>query len=231
MSIKNKITEYREKLRKYDTRLIAVSKTKPNEDLLQAYEAGQRDFGENKVQELARKSEELPKDINWHMIGHLQRNKVKYLAPFVHLIHSVDSPRLAREINKQAAKNDRIIDCLLQVYIASEDTKFGFSEDELINFLSSGEFNELRNIRITGLMGMATNTADKTQIRSEFASLKRISDRISTELSSDHIGMKELSMGMTSDYEIACEEGSTMVRIGSAIFGSRNYPPTQNTQA
>ncbi len=231
MSIKNKITEYREKLRKHDTRLIAVSKTKPNEDLLQAYEAGQRDFGENKVQELARKSEELPKDINWHMIGHLQRNKVKYLAPFVHLIHSVDSPRLAREINKQAAKNDRVIDCLLQVYIANEDTKFGFSEDELMGFLSSGEFNELHNIRITGLMGMATNTADQTQIRSEFANLKRISDRISTELHSDHISMKELSMGMTSDYEIACEEGSTMVRIGSAIFGSRNYPPTQNTQA
>ncbi|GAB5525701.1 MAG: YggS family pyridoxal phosphate-dependent enzyme [Roseivirga sp.] len=231
MSIKNKITEYREKLRKYDTRLIAVSKTKPNEDLLQAYEAGQRDFGENKVQELARKSEELPKDIKWHMIGHLQRNKVKYLAPFVHLIHSVDSPRLAKEINKQAAKNDRVIDCLLQVYIANEDTKFGFSEEELMDFLTSDEFNQLRNIRITGLMGMATNTEDQVQIRSEFASLKRISDRIGAELSTDQISMQELSMGMTSDYVIACEEGSTMVRIGSAIFGSRNYPPTQNREA
>lgn len=230
MSIENKITEYREKLQKYDTRLIAVSKTKPNEDLLQAYEAGQRDFGENKVQELARKSEELPEDIQWHMIGHLQRNKVKYLAPFVHLIHSVDSPRLAAEINKQALKNERSIACLLQVYIADEETKFGFSEDELMDFLTSNRFKEFKNIQITGLMGMATNTTDQAQIRSEFANLKRISERISSEISSDHVTMKELSMGMTSDYKIACEEGSTMVRIGSAIFGSRNYPPTQNTE-
>lgn len=231
MSIKNKITEYREKLRKYDTRLIAVSKTKPNEDLLQAYEKGQRDFGENKVQELARKAEELPKDIQWHMIGHLQRNKVKYIAPFVHLIHSVDSPRLAIEINKQAVKNNRSIACLLQVYIADEETKFGFSEDELLDFLNSEGFGNLKNIKVTGLMGMATNTDDQEQIRREFANLKRISDRIASEINSDHVSMQELSMGMTSDYIIACEEGSTMVRIGSAIFGSRNYPTTQNTQA
>lgn len=226
MSIKNKIIEYRDKLQKYDTRLIAVSKTKPNEDLLQAYETGQRDFGENKVQELTQKSESLPKDIQWHMIGHLQRNKVKYIAPFIHLIHSVDSPRLATEVNKQAVKNERTIDCLLQVFIADEETKFGFSEEELIEFLNSDQFGELKNIRITGLMGMATNTDDRAQIRTEFANLKRISDRIMAEIDSDQIDLQELSTGMTSDYEIACEEGSTMVRIGSAIFGSRNYPTT-----
>lgn len=226
MSIKNKIIEYRDKLQKYDTRLIAVSKTKPNEDLLQAYETGQRDFGENKVQELTQKSESLPKDIKWHMIGHLQRNKVKYIAPFIHLIHSVDSPRLATEVNKQALKNERTIDCLLQVFIANEETKFGFSEEELIDFLNSDQFSELKNIRITGLMGMATNTDDKAQIRTEFANLKLISDRITAEIDSDQIDLQELSTGMTSDYEIACEEGSTMVRIGSAIFGSRNYPIT-----
>lgn len=229
MSIEHKITEYRQKLEKYDTRLIAVSKTKPNEDLLQAYEAGQRDFGENKVQELARKAEELPQDINWHMIGHLQRNKVKYIAPFVALIHSVDSPRLAVEINKQALKNDRKISCLLQVFIADEETKFGFSEDELLDFLKSDQFSSLTHIEIKGLMGMATNTSDQRQIRSEFANLKRISGRISAEIDSSHVSMDELSMGMTSDYEVACEEGSTMVRIGSAIFGSRNYPTAANT--
>lgn len=230
MSIKNKITEYQEKLRKYDTSLIAVSKTKPNEDLLQAYETGQRDFGENKVQELTQKSEDLPKDIRWHMIGHLQRNKVKYISPFVHLIHSVDSPRLAAEINKQALKNNRSIACLLQVFIADEETKFGFSEDELLDFLNSEQFKGFKNIEITGLMGMATNTNDQAQIRNEFANLKRISGRIAAEIESEQVKMTELSMGMTSDYEIACEEGSTMVRIGSAIFGRRNYPPTQNTQ-
>ncbi len=229
MSIEHKIIEYRQKLEKYDTRLIAVSKTKPNEDLLQAYNAGQRDFGENKVQELARKAEELPQDINWHMIGHLQRNKVKYIAPFVALIHSIDSPRLAAEVNKQALRNERKIACLLQVYIADEETKFGFSEEELLDFLKSDQFSELTHIEIKGLMGMATNTDDQAQIRSEFASLKRIADRISAEVDSNRVSMKELSMGMTSDYEIACEEGSTMVRIGSAIFGSRNYPPTQTT--
>jgi pyridoxal phosphate enzyme (YggS family) len=223
MSIKNKVIEYRNKLQKYDSRLIAVSKTKPNEDLLQAYETGQRDFGENKVQELTRKSEELPKDINWHMIGHLQRNKVKYIAPFIHLIHSVDSPRLAKEVNKQAAKNERTIDCLLQVFIADEETKFGFSEEELMNYLQSEEFKTLENIRVTGLMGMATNTDNLDQIRKEFASLKRISERIKSKVNTPQVSMQELSMGMTSDYEIACEEGSTMVRIGSAIFGARNY--------
>ena len=223
MSIQHNLKKYQEILKKYEARLIAVSKTKPKVDLLQAYESGQRDFGENKVQELADKAESLPKDIDWHMIGHLQRNKVKYIAPFIKLIHSVDSDRLLKEINKQALKNDRVIDCLLQVYIAKEETKFGFSEDELKEYLLSDAFGELKNIRITGLMGMATNTSDEDQIRNEFKQLKTISEQLKNELSSEVITLTELSMGMTSDYQIALEEGSTMVRIGSAIFGSRNY--------
>ncbi len=223
MSISNNLEKYREILNKYKARLIAVSKTKPNADLLQAYEAGQRDFGENKVQELAAKAEALPKDIRWHMIGHLQRNKVKYLAPFVHLIHSVDSQRLLNEINKQAVKNERVIDCLLQVFIAAEETKFGFSEEELFGLLNSPEFEALKNIRIVGLMGMATNTDNQNQIRGEFALLKNLEQKIKSEILSSNVAMQELSMGMTSDYEVALEEGSTMVRIGSAIFGARNY--------
>ena len=224
MSIPSKISEYNKALSSYGARLIAVSKTKPKEDLLQAYEAGQRDFGENKVQELVDKAESLPKDIAWHMIGHLQRNKVKYIAPFVSLIHSVDSPRLATEINKQAAKNGRTIDCLLQVHIADEATKFGFDEAELKEFLSSEAFTNMENICITGLMGMATNTQDMEQVRQEFRSLKTLATELAAEAASDKVQIKELSMGMTSDYQIACEEGSTMVRIGSAIFGARNYP-------
>ena len=224
MSIPSKISEYNNALSSYGARLIAVSKTKPKEDLLQAYEAGQRDFGENKVQELVDKAESLPKDIAWHMIGHLQRNKVKYIAPFVSLIHSVDSPRLATEINIQAAKNGRTIDCLLQVHIADEATKFGFDEAELKEFLSSEAFTNMENICITGLMGMATNTQDMEQVRQEFRSLKTLATELAAEAASDKVQIKELSMGMTSDYQIACEEGSTMVRIGSAIFGARNYP-------
>ena len=227
MSIENKIAAYRDELKNTGARLVAVSKTKPNSDLLQAYEAGQRDFGENKVQELAQKAEDLPKDIRWHMIGHLQRNKVKYLAPFVYLIHSVDSPRLLAEINKQAAKNERTIDCLLQVFIADEATKFGFGEEELMNYLNSEEFAGLSHIHIKGLMGMATNTTDQDQIRTEFSSLKALSKRIEKEIDSAQVSMEELSMGMTSDYQIACEEGSTLVRIGSAIFGARNYSNQQ----
>lgn len=223
MGIKNKINEYSEELQKYQTRLIAVSKTKPNEDLLQAYEAGQRDFGENKAQELTQKHEDLPKDIRWHMIGHLQRNKVKYIAPFVHLIHSVDSPRLAVEVNKQAKKNERVISCLLQVHIAKEDTKFGFSEEELLDFLNSDKFRSLDHIKIIGLMGMATNTDDEGRVRQEFADLSAFAKQVAATIDSPQVEMKELSMGMTSDYVIACEEGSTMVRIGSAIFGNRNY--------
>ena len=222
MSIASNIQSLNNLLKNTQAKLIAVSKTKPNEDLLAAYEAGQRAFGENKVQELTRKSEELPDDIEWHMIGHLQRNKVKYLAPFVHLIHGVDSLRLLQEINKQAAKHDRVINCLLQIYIADEETKFGLSEEEVKELLTSEVFKELNNIKIIGLMGMATNTDDQTQIRQEFRSLKALFEELKT-FSPSNVLMSEISMGMTGDYQIACEEGSTMVRIGSAIFGARNY--------
>ena len=218
MSIQNSLEKYRDILSKHNAQLIAVSKTKPNGDLLQAYEAGQRDFGENKVQELARKAEELPKDIKWHMIGHLQRNKVKYLAPFVHLIHSVDSLRLLAEINKQALKNERVIDCLLQVYIAEEDTKFGLNERELNEIIGSEEFKQLNNVRVAGLMGMATFTDSQEQVRKEFRLLKTIYNSLENKMKNLSI----LSMGMSGDYQIAIEEGSTMVRIGSSIFGARN---------
>ena len=223
MSIENNIKFYAEKIQPYGAQLIAVSKTKPNEDLLQAYAAGQRDFGENKVQDMTAKWETLPKDIQWHMIGHLQRNKVKYIAPYVHLIHGVDSERLLVEINKQAEKNDRIIPCLLQVFIAQEETKFGFSEEELMAFLNSEEFKSLENIKIIGLMGMASNTENMAQVKSEFEGLKLLFEKIKENITAVNIEMKELSMGMTSDYIEACEAGSTMVRIGSAIFGERNY--------
>ena len=223
MSIAENITLFNKQLEGTSARLIAVSKTKPNEDLLQAYESGQRAFGENKVQELVAKAEALPKDIEWHMIGHLQRNKVKYIAPFVSLIHGVDSERLLKEIDKQAAKNERIINCLLQVHIAEEDTKLGFDEAELMAFLNSEVFNELSHIKVIGLMGMATNTDNMEQVRKEFASLKKLSEKIKNEVEKPNLEMKELSMGMTSDYKIACEEGSTMIRVGSAIFGARNY--------
>ena len=223
MSIARKITQYQEVLAPFGTRLVAVSKTKPNENLLEAYKAGQRDFGENKVQEMVDKAESLPQDINWHMIGHLQRNKVKYIAPFVSLIHSVDSARLAAEINKQALKNNRTINCLLQVHIADEATKFGFNAQELMAFLESEAFGQMENIRIIGLMGMATHSPDQKQIRQEFRSLKNLSNLITEKINSPKVNMSELSMGMTGDYQIACEEGSTMVRIGSAVFGDRNH--------
>jgi hypothetical protein len=203
--------------------LVAVSKTKPISDLKEAYEAGQRHLGENKIQEMTEKWETLPKDIHWHMIGHTQRNKVKYMAPYVHLIHSVDSPRLLKEINKQAKNNDRIIDCLLQIHIAQEESKFGFDEQEVIGLLNDPAFKEYKNIQIKGLMGMATFTDKKDQVRSEFKSLASTFNKIKKDdvLDSRH-DFTELSMGMTGDYEIALEEGSTMVRIGSAIFGSRS---------
>ena len=223
MSIAKNIASFNKQLEGTKARLIAVSKTKPNEDLLQAYETGQRAFGENKVQELVAKAEALPKDIEWHMIGHLQRNKVKYIAPFVSLIHGVDSERLLKEINKQATKNERVIDCLLQIHIAEEDTKFGFDEAEVMAFLNSEAFDELSHIKVIGLMGMATNTDDMEQVRKEFSSLKKLSEKIKTEVDKPNLEMKELSMGMTSDYKIACGEGSTMIRVGSAIFGARNY--------
>ncbi len=223
MSVENNIKKYLEILKPFGAQLIAVSKTKPKEDLLQAYETGQRAFGENKVQELTEKAEALPKDIEWHMIGHLQRNKVKYIAPFVHLIHAVDSDRLLKEIDKQAEKNERIIPCLLQVFIAKEESKFGFSEEELLDFLKSEDFKGLKHIKVVGLMGMATNTEDMQRVKNEFTGLKALFDQIKNEIHSENLEMKEISMGMTNDYQVACEAGSTMVRIGSAIFGGRNY--------
>lgn len=199
--------------------LVAVSKTKSKEEIMEAYETGQRIFGENKVQEMVSKWENLPKDIRWHMIGHVQTNKVKYMAPFVTLIHGVDSLKLLREINKQALKNQRVIDCLLQVHIAKEDSKFGLSEEGLMEVLKDITSLELKNIRIAGLMGMATFTDDTNTIRSEFKYLKRLFDQIREK----NENLLVLSMGMSADYKIAIEEGSTMVRIGSSIFGERNY--------
>ena len=200
--------------------LVAVSKTKPVSDLMQAYEAGQRIFGENKIQEMAEKWEEMPKDIQWHMIGHVQTNKVKFMAPFVSLIHGVDSLKLLQEINKQALKNNRIIDCLLQIHIAEEETKFGLDENELNELISSSEFKELKNIRTLGLMGMATFTEDQNQIKKEFQHLKSIFDSIKT-LQNENCKLNTISMGMSGDYQLAIECGSTMVRIGSSIFGGR----------
>ncbi len=203
-------------------RLIAVSKTKPNEQLMEAYEAGQRLFGENKVQELEAKYEALPKDIEWHMIGHLQTNKVKYIAPFISLIHSVDSFKLLEEINKQGKKINRVIPCLLQVYIAKEESKFGFDEQEVLE-LTQNYPAHFTHVTIQGLMGMATLTDNQDQIRNEFKSLKKLFDRICLSALPSAIEMKELSMGMSSDYTLAMAEGSTLVRIGSTIFGERHY--------
>ncbi|MBA4744182.1 MAG: YggS family pyridoxal phosphate-dependent enzyme [Muricauda sp.] len=218
MPIKDNLNKIKSELPEGVT-LVAVSKTKPKEDILEAYEAGQRIFGENKVQEMVQKWEDLPKDIEWHMIGHVQRNKVKYMAEFVSLIHGVDSPRLLKEINKQAKKHDRVIPCLLQIHIAEEDTKFGLDEKELYELISSDDFKAMENIKIVGLMGMATFTDDKNQVRKEFAQLKSMFDDLKSKL--DDITI--LSMGMSGDYKIAIEEGSNMVRIGSSIFGARNY--------
>ncbi len=198
--------------------LVAVTKTRPAKAILELYNAGHRDFGENRVQELREKEEILPKDINWHLIGHLQSNKVKYIAPFVHLIHSVDSFELLIEINKQAIKNDRIISCLLQIHIATEETKFGLSEEEVFNVLNNVKITELKNIRISGLMGMATNTDDKNLVRSEFRTLKILFDKIKSEFFSNDDSFDQISMGMSSDYTIAMEEGTTMVRIGSLLW-------------
>ena len=196
--------------------LVAVSKTKPNTAIMEAYDAGHRVFGENKVQDMVAKSEKLPSDIQWHMIGHLQTNKVKFIAPFVSLIHGVDSLKLIKEIDKRAAQNNRIIECLLQIRIAEEETKFGLSDSEAFQVLESAK--HYKNVRITGLMGMATNTIDKSMLRNEFAYLKALFLKCQS-VSQD---MQIVSMGMSSDYEIAIEQGSTMVRVGSAIFGQRN---------
>ncbi|MDH4092653.1 MAG: YggS family pyridoxal phosphate-dependent enzyme [Cyclobacteriaceae bacterium] len=221
MNIKNSITKFSQNLPP-GCKLVAVSKTKPIERILEAYQANQRIFGENKVQELVAKYEALPKDIDWHMIGHLQSNKVKYIASFVSLIHSVDSMKLLQEINKQAIKANRSIPCLLQVHIAEEETKFGFSEEEVFSLLHDENFKKLQNIKIIGLMGMATLTQDSNQIRREFKSLKSLFEKIKLLTIPSTVEMKELSIGMSGDYKIAIEEGSTMVRIGSAIFGARN---------
>ncbi len=203
--------------------LVAVSKTHPVETILQAYQAGQRHFGENKVQELTSKVPLIPNDVIWHMIGHLQSNKVKYIAPFINLIHGVDSFKLLQVVNKEALKNNRIIDCLLQVHIAAETTKFGFLEDEIISMLKNEAYLQLKNIRICGLMGMATFTNNQEQVRQEFRGLKSLFDKLKAMFFNDDESFKILSMGMSDDYLIAIEEGSTLVRVGSAIFGDREY--------
>ena len=201
--------------------LVAVSKTKPVVDLMEAYNAGQRIFGENKIQEMTEKWEQMPKDIQWHMIGHVQTNKVKFMAEYVSLIHGVDSLKLLEEINKQAQKHNRVIDCLLQIYIAEEESKFGLNEKELKDIFSSEGFKKLENIKIVGLMGMATFTENKEQIKKEFLHLKSIFDKCS-KLKTQNLKLKTISMGMSGDYQLAIECGSTMVRIGSSIFGGRN---------
>jgi len=218
MSIQKQLLSILEDLPKH-VHLVAVSKTKPNADLEEAYAAGQRIFGENKIQEMTQKWETLPKDIQWHMIGNVQTNKVKYMAPYVSLIHGVDRYKLLKEINKQAAKSDRVIDCLLQMHIAQEDTKFGFNKEELETVVTDLKANPLPHIRIKGLMGMATFTDNQDQIRSEFKTLKQQFDWLQTQ----HPEANELSMGMSGDFALAIEEGSTMIRVGSKIFGSRNY--------
>ena len=203
--------------------LVAVSKTKPNEDILEAYHAGQRVFGENKVQDLTKKWEELPKDIQWHFIGHLQTNKIKYLAPFVSLLHGVDSYKLLKAINKEAKKNNRIIKCLLQFHIAEESSKFGLSLKEAEDFLCSDDFVALKNVEICGVMGMATYTDDEIQIANEFKTLKDIFIKLKEKHFNNVDSFSEISMGMSGDYPIAIEQGSTMIRVGSSIFGVRNY--------
>ena len=202
--------------------LVAVSKTKPVEDIQALYNLGQRDFGENYVQELVDKQIALPKDVHWHFIGHLQSNKVKYIAPFVHLIHGVDSLSLLKEINKQAVKNNRTIDCLLQIHIAQEETKFGFDEEELNLLISEFENLKMQNVNIVGLMGMASFSDDMNKVRIEFKKLKALFDKLN-QLSIVNCQLSVLSMGMSADYKIAIEEGSTMVRIGSLLFGAREY--------
>jgi pyridoxal phosphate enzyme (YggS family) len=202
--------------------LVAVSKTKPISDLMEAYNAGQRIFGENKIQEMADKFEQMPKDIQWHMIGHTQRNKVKYMAEFVDLIHGVDSFKLLNEINKQAKKYNRVINCLLQIKIAREDSKFGMSSDDASTLLQSDEFSELKNIKITGLMGMATFTDNMQQVENEFKFLKSTFSKLEF-LQTTNCKLQTISMGMSGDYQLAIDCGSTMIRVGSSIFGARNY--------
>jgi pyridoxal phosphate enzyme (YggS family) len=221
MSIADNIKSLKRETDQVNVTLIAVSKTKPAEEVQEAYDAGQRLFGENMVQELVEKYENLPKDIQWHLIGHLQTNKVKYITPFISMVQSVDSLKLLHEINKHAEKNSRVIDCLLQVYIADEETKFGLGFDEVIELLRSGELVILKNIRIRGLMGIATNTDNEKQIKDEYYELRTFFDGIKQSFFRKDDNFDTLSMGMSSDYKIAIEQGSTMVRLGSTIFGQR----------
>ncbi|ADY31095.1 YggS family pyridoxal phosphate-dependent enzyme [Cellulophaga lytica] len=221
MSIKQSLLEIKNSLPETVT-LVAVSKTKPVSDLEEAYAAGQRIFGENKIQEMTQKWEVMPKDIQWHMIGHVQTNKVKYMAEYVSLIHGVDSLKLLKEINKQAKKYNRVINCLLQMHIAEESTKFGLDLEELNSLVSSDVFKTLENIKVVGLMGMATFTDNQNQVKKEFGTLKEVFSSLQSTKSTN-LDVKILSMGMSGDYKIAIDQGSTMVRIGSSIFGSRNY--------
>ncbi len=221
MTIKDNLNNIKSSLPENVT-LVAVSKTKPVSDLMEAYNAGQRIFGENKIQEMAEKYQQMPKDVEWHMIGHVQRNKVKYMTDFVSLIHGVDSFKLLKEINKQAKKCNRIINCLLQIKIAEEDSKFGMSKNDASTLLQSDEFSELKNIKIVGLMGMATFTDDIAQVESEFKFLKTTFEELK-QLKTQNSELKTLSMGMSGDYKLAIECGSTMIRVGSSIFGARNY--------
>lgn len=228
MSIADNIKSLKKETGEINVALLAVSKTKPAEDLQQAYDAGQRLFGENTVQELVEKQEQLPKDIEWHLIGHLQSNKVKYVAPFISMIQSVDSIKLLQEINKHAEKNKRVIDCLLQIYIADEETKFGLGFDEAIELLRSEEYAALKNIRVRGLMGIATNTDVEKQIKDEYYELKTFFDGIKVSFFRKEESFNTLSMGMSSDYKVAIEQGSNMVRLGSTIFGGRAKKTVSN---
>lgn len=221
MGIRENIERFNAQLKDRGTTLVAVSKKKSIEDIMEAYDAGHRDFGENRVQELREKQPLLPDDIRWHMIGHLQRNKVKYIASYVHLIHSVDSAKLLREINKQAKKAGCTISCLLQVHIAEEESKFGFDEGEIEALLGGSELEQLDHVVVTGLMGMATYTEDADQVRREFSMLRRMRDKLRETYDLASVRLDELSMGMSDDYLIALEEGSTMIRVGSKIFGPR----------
>lgn len=222
MEIAKNIEKFKNEELPEGVKLVAVSKTKPNEDIMEAYNTGHLVFGENRVQELVTKYEELPKDIQWHMIGHLQSNKVKYIAPFVHLIHSVDKPKLLKVINKEAQKNNRIIDVLLQFHIAEEETKYGFDFDEATQLLKSEQFKEYVNVNVKGVMGMATFTDDMEKVRREFQHLADIFNKLKQSYFSEKPDFKEISMGMTNDYKVAIEEGATILRIGSLIFGRRN---------
>ncbi len=222
MSISENITAIRKDIPQH-VQLVAVSKTKPAETIMEAYRAGQKVFGENKVQELVSKFEELPKDIEWHFIGHLQTNKVKYIAPFVALIHGIDSLKLLKTIDREGRKNNRVIPCLLQFHIAEEETKYGLNMRETTEIVGSENFRKMKNVSIRGVMGMATFTDDSDKIRNEFRSLKNSFESLRKEYFSDSVEFNQISMGMSDDYPIAVEEGSTIIRVGSKIFGARNY--------